>query len=139
MEDIPGYSLYESMFSSMSIVCTFTIKDNYSDDLIKEKWINFKNNILIYMITQLIFVDKGNNYSNTPPLKYINECQTQYSLENCSTQLKNYLFGEIIKPESPYQNKSLLGYLKININNIEYTISVFILHILELILKNLSM
>jgi len=62
--------LYESMLSSMSIVCTFTIKDNYSDDLIKEKWINLQKQYP-YLYDYTTIVDKGDNYSNNPPLKYI--------------------------------------------------------------------
>lgn len=42
MEQIPGYSIYETILSSLSVFCSFGVKEDYNDELIKQNWIKLQ-------------------------------------------------------------------------------------------------
>jgi len=120
MDNIPGYSLYETILSSLSILCSFGIKEDYSDELITENWIKLQKQYP-YLYDYTTIVEKGDNYSTNVPLKYKvihRNCQVTDYLN----ELLEFLSKEAIKPEKLSQKCSLLSYAKFEINKTKYTI-----------------
>ncbi len=134
MEKIPGYSIYETILSSLSIFCSFAVKEDYIDELIKLNWIKLQK-IYPYLYNYTSIVDNNYDYSNNLPIK-IELKDNNNLLDECLNKMISILSKESIRPQMLSQKKSLLYYSKIvkkNILNIQFL--VFIPIILGLILK----
>lgn len=126
MEKIPGYSIYETILSSLSIFCSFGVKEDYIDELIKLNWIKLQK-IYPYLYDYTSIVDNNYDYSNNLPIKI--ELKDNNNLDECLIKMISNLSKESIKPEILSQKKSLLAYSKILITNTKYTVfSLYIPH-----------
>ena len=56
MEKIPGYLMYETILSSLSIFWSFVVKEDYIDEIIKLKWIKLQK-IYPYLYNYTSIVD----------------------------------------------------------------------------------
>jgi len=119
MEEIPGYSIYECMLSGMSLLSSFGIRDTYSDELVTEKWINLQKQYP-YLHDYSTVTDKGDDYTDNTPLKV--DLRNKDSIEEGLDELRNHLSSEIIKPDNPYQKKSLLAFAPFTLQNTNYTL-----------------
>ncbi|OUM60904.1 hypothetical protein PIROE2DRAFT_62860 [Piromyces sp. E2] len=127
MENIPGYSLYETVLSSLSILCSFGIKEDYSDELINENWIKLQKQYP-YLYDYSTIVEKGDDYSTNVPMKY-DLLQRNGQVTDYLNELLESLSEEAIKPERLAKKCSLLAYAKFQLNDTKYTIfSIFTPH-----------
>ena len=119
MEQIPGYSIYETILSSLSVFCSFGVKEDYNDELIKQNWIKLQK-IYPYLYDYTVIDDKKDDYSNNLPIKI--ELKDNYnSLDEYLNKMISILSKQSIEPKLLSQKNSLLAYSKIHINKNIYT------------------
>ena len=119
MEVIPGYSIYECMLSGLAVLCTFGVKEDYTDEMITEKWINLQKNYPCLHDYKTV-KEKGDNYLDNIPLKFETKQQREFTKDYLN-ELMDYLSKETINPERLTKNNSLLAYAKIQIRDTKYT------------------
>lgn len=120
MEVIPEYSVYECLLSGLAVLCTFGVKEDYSDELIIEKWINLQKHYP-YLHDYKTVNEKVDNYSDNLPIKYKLNQQSD-SITDYFNELMDYLSNKTISPERLSLNNSLLAFSKIQIKNTKYTL-----------------
>ena len=55
MDKIPGYSIHETILNSLSIFCSFGVKEDYIDELIKLNWIKLQKKYpYLYNYTSIV-------------------------------------------------------------------------------------
>ena len=97
MEKIPGYSIYETILSSLSIFCSFAVKEDYIDELIKLNWIKLQK-IYPYLYNYTSIVDNNYDYSNNLPIK-IELKDNNNLLDECLNKMISILSKESIRPQ----------------------------------------
>ena len=123
MEDEFGLTVYERILSCLSIFCSFCIKEDFSEELIKLNWIKLQKNYPYLYNYEKFKTNNENDYifSDNMPLKFTFENKNE-SIKDYLNQIMNSLSRETIKPERLKKKNSLLAYTKIKINDIIYTI-----------------
>ncbi len=108
------YSIYEQILSSLSIICSFGVREEYSDELIKENWIKLQKNYP-YLYNYETIEDKSDNiYSDNIPLKYEFQYKGNFMNEYLN-EIISFLSKESLKQEKLTQKNSLLAYAKIQV------------------------
>ena len=115
------YSIYEQILSYLSVYCSFGIKEDYSDELIKENWIKLQKNYPYLYNYESIKGNKEYTYSDNLPIKYELQFKGDQTKEYL-TELINLLSKESLKPERLSKKNSILAFSKIKINNINITL-----------------
>ncbi|ORX78383.1 hypothetical protein BCR32DRAFT_270108 [Anaeromyces robustus] len=127
MCEIPGYSRYESILACYTLLCSFVIKNEYSDKIIKENWLKLQNQYpYLYdytTITRPKNDDSNNDFSDNIPLKLENvEIQT---IKEGLNKITDYLSKEIIQPIHSGMKNSLLAYFKVSLPEDNHSIYTF--------------
>ena len=92
------YSIYEQILSSLSIICSFGVREEYSDELIKENWIKLQKNYP-YLYNYETIEDKSDNiYSDNIPLKYEFQYKGNFMNEYLN-EIISFLSKESLKQE----------------------------------------
>lgn len=115
------YSVYEQILLYLSVFCSFGIKEDYSDELIKENWIKLQRNYP-YLYNYENVEDKSDyTYSDNEPIKYELNSKSGV-MKDYLNEIISFLSKESLKEERLSQKKSLLAFSKVQIKDITYTI-----------------
>ena len=113
MNLIPGYSPYESMLASYTLIASFAVKGDYSEDDITKCWINLQKQYP-YLQDYTTITSKKNemtNYNNNIPIKF--DIKKETSISDALDEIKDNLSKEIIHSSKAGIKHALLAYSKI--------------------------
>ena len=126
MNLIPGYSPYESMLASYTLISSFAVKGDYSQEAITKCWINLQK-YYPYLQDYTTITSKKKemtNYNNNIPIKY--DIKKVTSISDALDEIKDNLSKEIIQPSKSGIKHALLVYSK---NILDSDICLFSLYV----------
>jgi len=110
------YSVYEQILLYLSVFCSFGVKEDYSEELIKEKWLKLQNNYPYLYNYESIEGKSDYIYTDNLPIKFEHQYHGD-SIKDYLNEIINFLSNESLKQERLSQKKSLLAYSKVQIKN----------------------
>ena len=132
MSEIPGYSRYETILASYTLLCTFALKSDYSEEVITNSWLKLQNQYpYLHDYTSIVHhKEENNDYSDNVPLKF--QIRGNLTIQEGINKLSDNLSKEIIQPEHSGKKNALLSYTKFypmnDINNIYTLFSLYVSH-----------